>query len=293
MEDWLEELRSNAFSRKSVLCLGLDPVLERFPPQYRQMGVYEAITSYFTEIVDAFLEENLVPTIKPNYAFYAQYGFDGLRALKTIIDRYKGKLEITLDSKRNDIGKTAVAYSKEVFEFWNVDSCTITPYLGSETLSPFFEKGRAYVLCKTSNPGSAELQDQVLKTWAGTELMQEQDIEPTIYAFVAQRCLELHETTYPGKVGLVVGATSVAINTVVKITDNQLPFMIPGVGAQGGDINVVVNAIESNFWIHRINVSSALTYAWEKQPSLSPVKAAVETGKNYVKKIYHALQDNA
>ena len=147
---------------KSIICLGLDPDIDKIP--LKEDDDEKNIFLFYKNMIDAAAGEDLINTVKPNYAFYAQYGFPGLRALKKIIEFCKEKnLIVILDAKRGDIGNTAKAYAKEVFEFWNADAVTLSPFLGSDSLTPFLEyckkeKG-AYILLKTSNPGANDLQN--------------------------------------------------------------------------------------------------------------------------------------
>ena len=162
MANYLELLESSARERQSIACFGLDPVLELMPESLMQPRE-EKIVYFYTQIIDAALsEKQSISALKPNYAFFAQYGFDGLRALKTIIERYSGKLPIILDAKRGDIGKSSEAYANEVFNFWGADAVTVSPYMGYDSVLPFIERcktGRGvYVLCRTSNEGAADFQ---------------------------------------------------------------------------------------------------------------------------------------
>lgn len=256
---YLDKFRQYAEERKTVLCFGIDPVIEKIPcdrgickPEERSMY----ITDYFIPITDALLEQNAIAAIKPNYAFFAQYGFDGLNALKEITSRYKNKVPIILDGKRGDIGKTSDAYAKELYETWQADATTVSPYMGSDSVKPFLRDDKiTYVLCRTSNIGAADFQE--LK--AGRKFLYEK---------VAEKCVEWN-------CGLVVGATSDSIKRIAKITKNKLPMLIPGIGAQGGDLDTVMSAIKNNPFIHRINASSSLAYAYEKH-KLSPRESALK-----------------
>ena len=137
---YIEFLRDSARERQSMVCFGLDPVLESMPESLMQPRE-ERIVYYFTQIIDAALaEKQSIGALKPNYAYFAQYGFDGLRALQTLISQYKGRLPIILDAKRGDIGRSSEAYAKEVFDFWNADATTVSPYMGYDSVLPFLER---------------------------------------------------------------------------------------------------------------------------------------------------------
>ena len=262
-EKYIEKMMANAKEKETILCFGMDPVVERIPLDYGK-EIEERITSFFCSICDELIKNNLICAIKPNYAFYAQYGFEGLRALKKIIDKYKGVVEVILDGKRGDIGKTSHAYAREVFEFWQADATTLSPYMWDESILPFVSKGFCYVLCRTTNPSATIFQE---KRFEDGEF---------VYEFVAKQAIRW-------KSGLVVGATSKVIQNIAKQWPS-IPLLIPGIGAQGGDLTMVLNAIKKNKWIHRINVSSSLSYAHEKT-NKTPENAALEYAFNIVEKM--------
>ncbi|MBI5223777.1 orotidine-5'-phosphate decarboxylase [Candidatus Micrarchaeota archaeon] len=256
----LERMIKRANECRTILCFGIDPQITRIPNYEIATGrtVQQTIAPYFEEITDRLLEENQISAIKPNYAYFAQYGFDGLFVLKDIIQRYKNKVPVILDAKRGDIGKTCEAYAKEAYEFWDADAITIAPYMGSDSILPFLRDDRlVYVLCKTSNPSSKEFED--------LKIAKEE-----LYLKVARKAMEWNT-------GLVVGATSNAIKKIVKITKNEVPFLIPGIGSQGGDLELVMKAISKNPQMHRINASSSIAYAHEKKGGRAPDAAVKES----------------
>src|SRR5208283_2512296 len=251
-----EWLRRSALERRTILCFGVDPVMDRLPGVSAGKTAEETIAPFFHSIIERLLAENAISAIKPNYAYFAQYGFDGLYVLQDIIQHYKGKVPIILDAKRGDIGKSSEAYAREAYDFLEADAVTISPYMGSDSVKPFVREGKlAYMLCKTSNPGAKDFQD--LK--AGRRCM---------YEHVASKASEWN-------CGLVVGATSDSIKRIAKATDNKVPFLIPGVGTKGGDLEMVMKAIGTNPLIHRINASSSIAYAYEKKGG-NPVDAALK-----------------
>jgi len=247
---------------KTLLCFGIDPVIEKIKND--GTGVEEKIMNYYFEITDALLAENQISAIKPNYAYFAQYGMDGLSALGNVINRYKGKTFIILDGKRGDIGRSSDAYARELYGFWDADGTTVSPYMGSDSVKPFLREGKtAYILCRTSNEGAKDFQE--LKVG-----------RKYLYEHVAQKAVEWNTDVSGtnGNCGLVVGATSDSIKRIVKITGGEVPFLIPGVGSQGGDLELVMKAIKDNPYIHRINASSSIAFAYEKQGG-SPRDAAL------------------
>lgn len=256
---YTELLEKAAENSGSIICFGIDPVIEKIPGKN--------IVKFYSEILDAVSDK--VSAVKPNYAYFAQYGFDGLKALETIIAAAKkNKLPVILDAKRGDIGKSSEAYSREVFGFWKADSVTISPWMGSDSVLPFISQSDlgkgVYILVRTSNPGSADLQQ--LQTESGREIFME----------AAAKVVEWHR---PGT-GAVVGATNVAeLEKVAKffaLSGEKIPLLIPGVGSQGGSGKDVAAALRKfgDIRMHRINSSSGISYAYEKSGSSDYVGAA-------------------
>ena len=270
MASYLELLRESARERNSIACFGLDPDLQQMP--HSTLGREERITQFFSEIIDASLSQSpSISALKPNYAYFAQYGFDGLRAMQALIQRYKGKLPIILDAKRGDIGKSSEAYAKEAFDFWNADAVTVSPYMGYDSLSPFFERCKegkgVYVLCRTSNAGAADFQS--LNIEGGKQLFSE----------VANKLGKWHT---PG-LGAVMGATALdEIESFLWIfydSKKEVPLLIPGVGAQGASAAETAKLLRSvwseTFALHRINSSSAIAYAYKQAGTDDYVGAAL------------------
>jgi len=266
MPDYIDELKKSAQERRTILCFGIDPKLERINVGSSAGAVEERIEPFFHEMTDRLLEENAIAAIKPNFAFFAQYGFDGLYVLENIIQRYRKKIPIILDGKRGDIGKTSEAYATEAYDFWGADALTVSPYMGEDSVKPFLREGKlVYMLCRTSNPGAADFQE--LKCG-----------KKYLYEHVAMKAVEWGT-------GLVVGATSDSIKRIVKIVKasgdgkgngkKEVPMLIPGIGSQGGDLEMVLEALKDNLLIHRINASSSISYAYEKTGG-KPVEAAVK-----------------
>lgn len=264
MQSVLEGLSLRSKESKSLLCFGIDPVLERIHAApggpHKDEHIDAAICAYFNPIIDRLLEEHTVVALKPNHAYFAQYGFEGLYALQNIINRYSGKVPIIFDAKRGDIGKSSEAYAKEAYDVFHADAVTVSPYMGKDSVLPFIREGKlAYMLCRTSNPGAADFQEQ-----------------KTGKSFLFERVAKL---SLAWKTGLVVGATSTAIKKIASLTKNQVPFLIPGVGSQGGDLGMVMKALSKNPYIHRINASSSIAYAFEKKGTDAVSAAYLEASK--------------
>ena len=271
MASYLQLLRDSVKERNSIVCFGLDPDLQQMPQSLMQQRE-EKIVYYYSQIIDAALSESSsISALKPNYAYFAQYGFDGLRALKALIEKYKGKLPIIFDGKRGDIGKSSEAYAAEAFNFWMADALTVSPYMGSDSVKPFLEKckdGRGvYVLVRTSNAGAADFQS--LNIDNGKQLFME----------VAHKLASWH---VPGT-GAVMGATALdELEQALWIfydAKKELPLLIPGVGAQGASAAETAKVLRT-VWaeampLHRINSSSAIAYAYKKAGTEDFVGAAL------------------
>jgi len=266
---YVDDLRERAKNVKSIVCMGMDPVIEKIPIKGATCQVIE---EFYLGILKEMNKRNLYPAIiKPNIAYFEQYGFDGLNALKTIISQYKSSgIPTLLDAKRGDIGKTSKAYAKSAFEFWDSDAVTIAPYMGTDSVEPFIEwceEGKGvYILCRTSNKGAADLQD--LKV----------DGVP-VYMKLAENIIQWHK---PG-VGAVVGATYLAeleeISRFFVQSKKEVPLLIPGVGSQGGSAGEVVEVLKktnNDILIHRINSSSGINYAYIEKGTSDYATAAVD-----------------
>jgi len=257
-------LEKSAEEKKSIACVGLDPVLERIPVKGKDAE--DTIVRFYTEMIEAFDSEDVWPAaFKPNYAFYAQYGFAGLRALKKIIEMLQDtEVPLILDGKRGDIGKTSKAYSVEAFDFWKADALTISPFLGRDSVAPFIKKASEsgkglYLLNRTSNPGAIEFQDLVVEG-------------KPFYMVVSEKIAAWHSEC--NGAGAVVGATS--LEELKKICSFYIekkalvPLLIPGVGAQGGSAEQTVEVLKKcGYPLHlaRINSSSGINFAYEKTGS--------------------------
>jgi orotidine-5'-phosphate decarboxylase len=263
-------LRESAKRFGNITCMGIDPDLDKIPFKEKPR---EAIIRFYSEIFEAMDSEACHPSaIKPNIAFFEQYGFEGLDALKSIIESAgQYGIPVILDAKRGDIGKTAVAYAKNIFDFWNADSVTLHPYLGYDSIGPFMEyknKG-AYVQVRNSNPTAKEIQDLMV------------DGVP-IYMKVAELLLKWDQAG----LGAVVGATYPdelrKLSKMFVKSGKEIPMLIPGVGRQGGSATEVMNILretENDLAIHRINSSSGISYAYLNTGSDDYAQAAIDALK--------------
>lgn len=202
----------------SVLCVGLDPRLDRLE---------EPIADFCRRIVDATIDAAVA--YKPNSAFFEQLGAAGWQALETVVRHIGGARIVILDAKRGDIGPTAVAYARAAFETIGADALTVNPYLGGDSVAPFLADAAhgAFVLCHTSNPGATDFQTLPV------------DGRP-LYHHVAARVAA--DWNVADNAGLVVGATYPAALEAVREIAPRLPILVPGVGAQGGDVDAALAA---------------------------------------------------
>jgi orotidine-5'-phosphate decarboxylase len=210
-------------SRKnhSLVCIGLDPDPERMPTE---MSVYE----FNKAIIEA--TSDLVCAYKPNFAFYEALGEKGIDALRRTIKFIPPDIVSIGDAKRNDIGNTSKAYAKALFDVFGLDAATVNPYLGFDGIEPFLqykEKG-VILLCRTSNSGAADFQSLRCETPKG--------LKP-LFEIVADKAQEWNTH---GNVGLVIGATYPEELKLIRQKHSQMPLLIPGIGAQGGDLATTV-----------------------------------------------------
>ncbi len=225
-----KELVSLKWDEKKFLCVGLDPDFEKLPEHLKILGPREGIAAFNAAIVEA--TKDIVGAYKPNCAFYEAHGEDGIAALHATIREIHATaphVPVILDAKRADIGNTNNGYVEAIFDHVGADAITIHPYLGSEAVMPFLQrkdKG-VIVLCRTSNSGAGEFQDLLVGG------------EP-LYVVVARTVAEKWNTN--DNCSLVVGATYPSEMEAIRKAAPELPFLIPGIGTQGGDIKASVVA---------------------------------------------------
>jgi len=243
--DFVEKLLAASRKNESLLCIGLDPDPKLMP----QAEVFQ----FSREIIDA--TSDLICAYKLNLAFYEALGIKGLRALEKIIDHVHKGIPVIGDAKRGDIASSSEAYARALFETLGFDAATVNPYLGHDSVAPFMayaDKG-VFILCKTSNAGSADFQEILYAepgSAAGTR---------PLFEMVAQKAKEWNTR---GNVGLVVGATYPQQLKRVRELCPELPLLIPGIGTQGGDLEAVVRyGVDTNGEKAIINCSRQVIYA--------------------------------
>jgi orotidine-5'-phosphate decarboxylase len=233
-------------SADSVLCVGLDPDMSRLPDAFQ--SATGGIAKFCVDIIDATAD--FVCAFKPQIAYFSAVGAE--RQLELVCEHIRDAhpdIPIILDAKRGDIGDTAKLYAREAFERYGAHAVTVNPYLGTDSLEPFFEhtgKG-VFVLCRTSNAGSGEFQSQLID---GVPLYQR--VAQAAATSWAQR----------GDVGLVVGATYPHELAEVRAIVGDMPLLVPGVGAQGGSPADVMNhAATPDGYGVVVNSSRAILFA--------------------------------
>ncbi len=254
-------------TRDSLLCVGLDPDTARIPAHLREQP--DAILRFCREIVDATAD--LVCCFKPQIAYFAAArAEDQLEDLiRHIHDRHPG-IPVVLDSKRGDIGSTAAQYAREAFERYRADAVTVNPYMGRDSIEPYLEyadKG-VILLCRTSNPGGSDLQ---FLDVGGERLFEH----------VAR--VAANEWNASGNLGLVVGATFPEEIARVRSITGDMPLLVPGIGAQGGDIAATVAAGRSRDSTGlMINSSRAILYAGEGEDFAAAARFAAQSTRTAI-----------
>lgn len=260
---FIKKLEASWERNDSLLCVGFDPNLELFPTHLK--GQPNAIFEFCKEIIDA--THDLVCAYKPQIAYFAGLGAED--QLQKVMDYLKAshpEIPIVLDSKRGDIGSTAAMYAREAFERFGADAVTINPYMGKDSAQPFLDyadKGCVF-LCRTSNPGAQDIQDL------------EVDGKP-IYEHMA--AMISNNWNDNKNCCIVVGATWPEQMAKLRSICGDMPFLVPGVGAQGGDVKALVEAGQTaNGTGLMVNSSRAVLYASDgKEFAKAARQAALQT----------------
>ena len=219
---FLTKLDAAVRARDSIICVGLDPEPERIPAHFGTGA--QAAVRFLRKIVNATSDR--VCAYKPNLAFYERYGSAGTDILALTLQAIPRDIPVILDGKRADVPNTAAAYAHSLFDRLKADAATVPPYIGLDSIAPFCASGYAFVLARTSNPGARDFQDLPVD---GRPLY-EHVVERVVAAFPAERC------------GLVVGSTYPAESKRIRALAPDRLFLMPGVGAQGGDAAAAIMA---------------------------------------------------
>jgi orotidine-5'-phosphate decarboxylase len=267
MSAFIDKLTTSWERSNSLVCVGLDPEIERFPPDIAVQP--SPIFQFNKAIIDATAD--LVCAYKPQFAHYAAYEAEDQleRTIEYIHRSYPG-IPVILDSKRGDVGNTAQRYAIEAFERYGADAVTVNPYLGGDSLEPFlqYEDRGVIILCRTSNPGGRDLQDLEV---GGRKL----------YQVVADMAARKWNTR--GNCLLVVGATQPRELAEVREIVGKMPFLVPGVGAQGGDVALAVtNGRTDDGTGLIISSSRGILYAGTDDNFSTAARAAAQTLRDQI-----------
>ncbi len=269
--------------QKSLLCIGLDTDIEKLPVKFKKEQAPQFIFNKY--IVD--LTHNLVCCYKPNSAFYESHGPDGLTELKRTCDYIRQtypEIPIILDFKRGDIENTNEGYAQFAFDYLHVDAVTLQPYLGKEALDPFLKQKNKgiMILCKTSNRGSGEFQDLVVSSPDNSDPKQTdlptdtQDSPMKLYQYVARQVAS--SWNKHKNCSLVVGATFPEELAEVRAVVGDMTILVPGIGAQGGDLEKTVKAgINSQKSGIILSVSRAILFADNPKEEAQKLRDEINT----------------
>ena len=282
-----EKLLEAARTNNSWLCVGLDPDISQIPLQFG--SDFDAILKFNRAIIE--VTSDLVCAYKPNSAFYEALGINGWEILSETIKSVPRNIPVILDFKRGDIGNTAKKYAVSAFEMMGADAVTVNPYLGSDAIEPFlqYEEKGIFVLCLTSNPSSMEIQKKImlLDNPSEAERTMPHSKAITIAEFYENSTLELYKYiarlavgwNRNKNIGVVVGATAaLELESIRKEVGEDIPILVPGVGAQGGDLEKAVLAgSNSSGEMAIINVSRGIIYAGKGETFCQDIRGSAKT----------------
>jgi len=270
--NFIDKLTDAARKNKSLLCVGLDPDPKLMP---EKVDVFE----FNKAIIDA--TSDLVCAYKPNIAFYEALGNEGLDALKRTVDYMSEDIPVIVDAKRGDIGNTAKAYARALFEHFGFDATTVNPYLGFDSIEPFIEypdKG-VLILCRTSNPGAVDLQSLIC------------DVEGKSRPLFEVVALKASQWNKYGNIGLVVGATYPEELRLIRQIQPDMPILIPGIGAQGGDLDLSVRyGVDAKGEKAIINSSRQIIYASREKDFAKAARQAASTLRDQINQHLSSLR---
>jgi len=264
MKIMIDKLISRIKTLNAPIVVGLDPTLEMIPEELKKSEICDTLTGFNREIIDAIYD--IVPAVKPQIAMYERFGLQGLQAYIDTCQYAKEKGLIVIgDVKRSDIASTAAAYASHISDGpWPVDAVTLNPYLGGDSISPFTDvcaekEKMIFVLVKTSNKGSTDLQD--LKLQSGLTVYEH------MADLVSEWGKELVGTSGYSKVGAVVGATFPEQGVALRKRMPNTFFLVPGYGAQGGAGKDLRGFFDKDGLGCIVNSSRGIIAAWQKDNS--------------------------
>ena len=251
--------------RNNRLCLGLDLDPEKLPSEIG--NDLENMESFAKDIIDATI--SFCPVYKPNLAFFERFGSKGYALMERLVEHINGRAMTIADGKRGDIGNTTNQYATAIFDTIGFDAITVAPYMGRDSIHPFIQKEEkgAFVLCLTSNPSASDLQFSKKNDYY-------------LYEYVAKLSVDLNTQS---NIGLVVGATNLTQMESLRNISSGLSWLIPGIGAQGGDLEKSISIGNKN-GVGIVNVSRGILYAGN-----GSLDAIVESAQNYTNQIREIL----
>ena len=256
-----QHLQNLCKEKSNSLCIGLDIDPDKFPSG-RDTSL-DGMETFGKEVIDGTID--FCPAYKPNLAFFERFGSEGYALLERLVDHISGKAIVIADAKRGDIGNSSQQYARAVLDNMGCDAITISPYMGRDAIEPFIknpDKG-VFILAVTSNPSARELQEH----GGGAD---------PLYKKVIQIAVELNTND---NIGLVVGATQIEVMEDVRERSKGMPWLIPGIGAQGGNLETALNISHQN-GMGIINISRGILYAGN-----GSMENVIQSTINYTEKI--------
>ena len=255
------KLKSKCLDKNNRLCLGLDidnKLLKNTSLKYME--------SYIKEIIDTTVD--ICPVYKLNFAFYERYGYKGYKIIENIVQYIDNRAITIADAKRGDIGNSSKYYAESIFEYFNFDSITVSPYMGYDSVEPFtrYEDRGIFILTLTSNTGSNNFQKKMIE-------------DKELYKHVIDFSNSLNDRN---NIGIVVGATNVDYLNDANKSSKSLPWLMPGVGFQGGNLKESILIGEENF-LSLINVSRGILTSGDG--SIESIRSATELYTEQIRKI--------
>jgi len=256
-----QRLEAACKRKNNYLCIGLDIDPDKF--QIERDTSIDSMESFGKEIIDGTID--FCPIYKPNFAFFERFGSKGYALLERLVNHINGRAIVIADAKRGDIGNTSRQYARAILDNMGCDAITISPYMGGDAIEPFIlnpTKG-VFILAATSNPSAHEIQEH-----GGNS--------NPLYRKVIQLAVELNTDN---NIGLVIGATQVEVMEDIRKQSKGMPWLIPGVGFQGGDLETALN-ISHEHGMGIVNVSRGILYAGN-----GSIKAVIQAARDYSDKI--------
>ena len=262
--NYYNRLRKICITKHSRLCIGLDFDLEKM--KNNTIKDLASLESFIKDVVDSTID--LCSVFKPNFAFYEKYGPSGMKLLENIVSYINKKSIVIADAKRGDIGNSSKYYAEAIFDHLNFDSITVSPYMGFDSIYPFtsYKDKGVFILALTSNPGSENFQKKIIESEA-------------LYKYVINLSNSLNKYD---NVGIVVGATNAEYLDEINKISKSLPWLMPGIGAQGGDLKKSITIGEENF-LSLVNVSRGILRAGDG--SINAIRKETEIYTKEIRKI--------